>query len=436
MREQFLHFIWQSHRFNHNNLQSTQGQSITIIDYGKANLNDGPDFLFAKVLIGEVLWVGHVEIHTNSSDWDKHKHSDDNNYKNVILHVVYIDDKPLQSLSIPTLELQGLIPKSTYNRYMHLMESTAVLPCHHLISEIEENVIEMYFQRLAIERLESKVSKIETLLEKFQFDFEQVAFIWLSRYFGTGANSDAFEQLASTISSSWLSKIRQDSMGTESLLLGSSGFLEHLSNKDDYIKSLSYQFEHYRHKWQITPLNAQWWKWKLGRPASFPSLKIAQLAQLLNNTHSIFNLVLDITVLKRALSEISLHPFWENHYHLQKPSVNKSKGLSIEFANKLIANVTVPLMIAYGRHIGDNKLIEQAVEILESLPEEHNNITKAYTEWGLPNHNALHSQAILQLKKEYCDLKRCLSCQIGNQIIRSDTHHVREPQNDFFIEYI
>lgn len=436
MREQFLHFIWQNHRFNHKDLISIEGQTISIIDYGKPNYNDGPDFLFARISIGNVIWVGHVEIHVLSSDWEKHQHSNDENYKNVILHVVYQHDKPIQDFSVPTLELKGLIPRSIFDRYSHFMESTSILPCHYMISEVEESVIELYFHRLAIERMETKVAKIEELLVQWKSDFEQVAFIWLSRYFGMGTNSDAFEHLAGQLSVAWLSKIRNEPMGIEALFLGSAGLLGQSSLEDNYIKKLNNLFDLYRHKWNIIPLKAQWWKWKLGRPASFPSLKLAQLAQLLKMKNSIFELVLDTSLLRKSLSEIELSPFWMQHYQLQKLSVNRSKGISKEFVNRLIANVTVPLMISYGTHIGDNSFIEKAIEILESLPEEQNNITKAYTLWGLPNSNALHSQAIIHLKKEYCDLKRCLSCQIGNQIFRSNIHQIHKTLSDKRIEYM
>lgn len=427
MKEQFLHFVWQYHRFNHRDLQTIDHQSVQIVDYGQPNPNDGPDFLHAKVRIGDVLWVGHIEIHVLTSDWDKHQHTKDPQYKNVILHVVYRHDKEITNLKLPTLELSGLIPKSIYDRYLSLMESASILPCQHLIADIDTSIIRMYMHRLAIERMESKVEKIETLLRQFNNDFEQVSFIWLSRYFGIGANSEAFQELATRIPVQWLSKIQHEQDGISALLMGCAGFLKNISKEEAYLSNLSYQFEHYQRKWDLQLLEPQWWKWKMGRPASFPSLKLAQLAKTLEQNHSIFQLILNEKDFIRSVTSISLDAFWDEHYLLQKTSISKEKGISPEFAQRLIINVTVPMMIAYGRYTDDFSWTEKALDILESLPSEKNRITKTMQESGLANLHALDSQALLQLKNEYCDQKRCLNCQIGNKIIQPFPQYMREP---------
>lgn len=436
MKEQFLHFVWQYHRFNHKSLQTTDGQPIHIIDYGRSNPNDGPDFLHAKVQIGDVIWAGHIEIHVQSSDWDKHKHTGDPQYRNVVLHVVHRHDKNISVPYIPTLELTGLIPKSIYDRYLSLIESTAILPCQHLISEIDTSIIQMYTHRLAIERMESKVLKLEQLLEEYNNDFEQVAFIWLSRYFGIGSNSESFQELASRIPVQWLAKIRHEENGIAALLLGCAGFLKNIPKEEQYLSELTYQFRHYQHKWNISPLEPQWWKWKMGRPASFPTLKLTQLAELLRQNHSITQLVLNEASFVKSVMNISLNEFWNDHYLLQRTSVTKEKGISLEFAQRLIINVTVPMMIAYGRYTDDFTWTEKALDILEKLPAEKNRITKVMQESGLYNAHALDSQALIHLKNEYCDLKKCLSCQIGNKIIQSKTYQLCEPEYGMMESYV
>ncbi len=427
MKEQFLHFVWQYHRFNHRELQTTDQLPVHIVDYGQPNSNDGPDFLYAKVKIGDVLWVGHIEIHVQTSDWDKHQHTKDPQYKNVILHVVYRHDKEITHLKIPTLELTGLIPKSIYDRYLSLMESASILPCQHLIAGIDTSIIRMYMHRLAIERLESKVGKIENLLQQFNNDFEQVAFIWLSRYFGVGSNSESFQELATRVPIQWLSKIQHEQDGVTALLMGCAGFLKNISNEDTYLLNLLYQFEHYRNKWELQPLEPQWWKWKMGRPASFPTLKLAQLAKLLEEHRSIFQLILNEKDFIGAVTSISLNTFWDKHYLLQRTSISKEKGISLDFAQRLVINISVPMMIAYGRYTDDHIWTEKALDILGSLPAEKNKVTKTMQESGLENQHALDSQGLLQLKNEYCDQKRCLNCQIGNKIIQPPSYQIREP---------
>lgn len=427
MREQFLHFVWKYHRFNHLHLQTIEGQSIQIIDYGWTNPNDGPDFLNAKVKIDDVIWVGHVEIHLQTSDWDKHRHSNDEHYNNVILHVVYRHDKNLKNTSIPTLELNGLIPKSIYDKYLSLVESTALLPCQHLISDLDTSLINMYLHRLSVERMELKVSKIDALLKDFQNDFEQVCFIWLSRYFGIGSNADAFQELATQIPIQWCYKIQSTPYAIPALLLGKAGFLQHIQSEDSYLNKLISEFQHLQRKWNIHPLAPQWWKWKMGRPASFPTLKLAQLAELLQKQNSLLELILDVDALQKAIESIHLPSFWDEHYLLNKSSIHKEKSISLNYVHRIIINVSVPIMIAYGRWMDDTQWIEKAFDILQSLPAEHNRVTKAMQISGLQNEHALDSQALLHLKNEYCDLKNCLNCQIGNRIIQSPEYQVNEP---------
>lgn len=431
MKEQFLHFVWKYHRFNHHQLQTIDGQSIKIIDYGWLNPHDGPDFLNAKISIDDVLWVGHVEIHIQTSDWDKHQHSKDEQYNNIILHVVYRHDKSIQDRSLPTLELNGLIPKSIYDKYVSLIESTTLLPCQHLISDLEPSLIQMYLHRLSVERMESKVSKIEALLQEHHHDFEQVTWIWLARYFGIGSNADAFQELATQVPIQWCYKLQHSPNTITALLLGKAGFLQHLKSDDTYLKNLISEYQYVQRKWNLHAMPAQWWKWKMGRPASFPTLKLAQLAELIKNHQSLFQLVLDIDHLSTSIEKIHLPEFWDEHYLLNKTSVHKEKSISQNFVHRIIINVSIPLMIAYGRWMDENIWIDKAFDLLQSLPAEHNKITKTMQQSGLQNEHALDSQALLHLKNEYCDLKNCLNCQIGNRIIQSSEYQVNEPIYQF-----
>lgn len=430
MKEQFLHYVWQYHRFNHQHLQTTQGESIQILDYGWLNPNDGPDFLNAKVLIDNVLWVGHVEIHLQTSDWLKHHHDKNAHYNNVILHVVYRHDQEILHLPIPTLELNGLIPKSIYDKYLSLVESPSLLPCQHLIHDIEPHLIEMFLQRLSVERLEGKVAKIDALLQNHQYDFEQVAFIWLSRYFGIGSNADAFQELSTQIPIQWCYKIRHQPNSITALLMGKAGFLQQLQTDEEYLKDLKSTYEYLRHKWQIKTLEPQWWKWKMGRPASFPTLKLAQLSQLIQMNSSLFELILQPEELANAILGIQLDSFWDDHYLLNKTSVHREKSISTHFSQRIVINVCIPMMIAYGRHIDDVNWVQKGLDILESLPAEHNNITQMMQKSGLKNEHAMDSQALLHLKNEYCDLKNCLKCQIGHRIIQSPSYVIQEPSFD------
>jgi hypothetical protein len=55
---------------------------------------------------------------------------------------------------------------------------------------------------------------------------------------------------------------------------------------------------------------------------------------------------------------------------------------------------------------------------MEQVVAESNRITKGFELLGLQNKTAFDSQALIQLKNEYCDHKYCLKCSIGNKILK------------------
>ena len=62
---------------------------------------------------------------------------------------------------------------------------------------------------------------------------------------------------------------------------------------------------------------------------------------------------------------------------------------------------------------------EKALQWLEQTTAEKNSITNAYTQLGIQNSNAFDSQALIQLKNEYCNRKRCLECAVGNSLLKN-----------------
>jgi len=423
MREQFIHFVWQYRRFNHSGLKTTEGLPVEIIKQGKLNEQDGPDFLDARIRIGDTIWAGHVEIHVKSSDWIRHKHASDPKYKNVILHVVYEHDREDLQLGFPTLELSGLIPRSIYERYLFLMQSASILPCHHLISEVDESVINIYKSRLLVERMEDKIRKIEILLEQTRYDWDQVSWIWLVRYFGSGVNCDTFQELAAKVRFQWISRLSGDPADIQALLMGMAGLLAE-ETEEEYVRDLKIRYDFLVNKWNLQPVPPFWWRWKQSRPAAFPSLRLAQLAVLMENMHSIFREILDVDALKLKITRIRPESYWNEHYRLNKASVYKVKPLTIDFANRLIINVSVPLMLAYARYSSDAAMIESAFSVLDNLPAEDNKITRMMSDQGFSNNCASDSQAILHLKHHYCDQKKCLNCVIGNKIITTRQYEI------------
>lgn len=417
MQEAFLHFVWQNRRFNHRGLHTTVGLPIQIIRQGSCNLHDGPDFLDARIRIGDTLWAGHVELHVRSSDWLRHGHATDPKYHNTILHVVYEHDMKEDVAGCPTLELAGLIPGIIYERYLSLMQSPDILPCHHLLADLDTSTLLFWKERLLAERMEKKTERILHLLQTTQHNWEQVAFIWLMRYFGAGINTDNFQHLATLIPVSHLSRIADDPDQVAALLLGTAGMLND-DLQEDYYRKLKTHFLHLAHKWKITPMPLSLWKWKHTRPATFPGIRLAQLAAAIPLLFPLLKTLLSPSKMDALLAGVHPHEYWDNHYRFGEISVHHPKPITRQMTQMLKVNVSAPLMLAYARYQDDGDLVQQAMELLHQLPAEDNRITRAMEAHGLSNDHAADSQSLMELKSSYCDQKQCLRCAIGNKILR------------------
>ena len=97
--------------------------------------------------------------------------------------------------------------------------------------------------------------------------------------------------------------------------------------------------------------------------------------------------------------------------------------------NLLLINTAVPMLFAYGRHIQNERLCERAFDILDQLKAENNHIIRMWRECGLEVTNAGDTQALIQLKKEYCDKRECLRCRIGYEYLkRVEGHNLQQNQ--------
>ena len=154
MTEKLLHFIWKYQYFNRSSLATIKGETLSILFAGTHNAHQGPDFTDAKIKIGQTTLAGSVELHLMASDWQKHKHESDPNYKNVILHVVFKNDKVIGN-NIPVLELQPYISTlmlSTYDGFM----KTSALACAPSVHTVKELTWISWKDRLLAERLTRK----------------------------------------------------------------------------------------------------------------------------------------------------------------------------------------------------------------------------------------------------------------------------------------
>ncbi len=420
MNEDFLYYLWTYKLVKHNPTITT-GEQIQIITPGIRNHDSGPDFFNAMIKIGETSWAGNVEMHVNSSDWFKHKHQNNHSYDNIILHVVYNNDKIVRRLNsevIPTLELKNKFDPVIFSNYQNFLNSRNSIPCHNQIYQIKLFERLSWFDRLMSERLEQKSDEIIELLELSKNDLMQVFYQRLARSFGYTSNADAFEQLSSAIPLNLLTKHKDNLMQIESLLYGQSGLLPSRQS-DDYTSNLEKEWDFLRRKYSLVPMEGSLWKFMRMRPVSFPTIRISQFANLIYNSEGLLNDILEADKLQYVISLLSVaaSPYWDNHYQFEKLAVGKTKKLGLSSIYIILINTIIPTLFVYGKMKNDIALQEKALSWLVEIKPESNTITREFKLMGITAENASQSQALIQLKNNYCSKKRCLNCRFGHVLL-------------------
>ncbi len=436
MREEFLYYIWEN-RLTDKDLKTVEGEAIEVVATGYRNTDSGPDFLEAKIQIGDKLWAGHVEIHVKSSDWNRHGHQTDKAYKNVILHVVYEND--IQVNDIPTLELKGHFDESLFAQYQRLIASKTWIPCEKSIAKVPVFTRLSWLDRMAVERLESKSGTVTKILEANQFDWEDALYKLLMRYFGLKVNNEAFEYLANILPFKTLLKHADNLPQLEAMLMGCAGFLED-DFTEDYPMLLKREFAVMKAKFNLLTMPAERWKFMRMRPSNFPTIRLAQMAQLIHKNGCLFSKIKAAkdTAEAKALFDVAASEYWETHWRFNKrlpqcdsPTDQESGAVGLSYhgsrktpkhlgettADVLIINAVAPLLFCYGKLHKDESVCETALQFLEGTEAEDNAIIRHYAQCGITAENAMQTQALLHLYSYFCKRKRCLECRIGNVLL-------------------
>jgi len=418
MTEQLLQFIWQFQYYNKSNLLTSNGEVLQIINPGTHNTNQGPDFLNAKIKIGDTLFAGSIEIHINASEWNAHKHSDDGNYKSVILHVVWHEDKNLH-LHFPLLELQSRASNIMLEKYETLMNGRQFIPCEKHINQISDLSFTAWKERLLIERLQEKAIYVEQKLLNNNHHWEEVFWQLLAKNFGLKINSDAFESIASTVPLNILGKHKNQLHQLEALLLGQAGLL----NKDftdDYAVMLKKEYHFLKMKYSLTATHIPVHFLRM-RPANFPTIRLSQLAMLVHKSNHLFSKIKDAETVKELenLFDVEANDYWHYHYTFEEENSFKKKTLGKQMIQNIIVNTVLPVLYAYGWYNNAEVFKDKALLWATQLLPEKNNITEGFKTLGVSNKSASDSQALIQLKNKYCNEKRCLQCAVGNSILKN-----------------
>jgi len=424
MNENLLHFIWKLKLFPLNKLLSTNGEKIQIISNGIQNLNSGPDFFNAKIEIANQVWAGNVEIHINSSDWYKHNHQTDKNYDAVILHVVWEHDVEIfrkNNAKITTLELKKYISNKVLNNYNHLFaKNKKWINCENEIQLVDSFIFDNWLERLYFERLEQKSVLINQILAINNNNWEATLFVLLAKGFGLKVNGEAFLNFANSFDFSIVRKVSNNAEQLEALFFGQAGLLEG-ENQSHYFENLKKEYEYLKVKFNLKPLsNGQIQFFRL-RPNNFPTIRLSQLAFLYSKYQNLFSKIIEIDSLELFynLFEVSTLPFWETHFTFEKESKKSTKKLTKSFIDLILINTMIPLKFVHLKSLGKNDY-SSLFAILEQIKPEKNTIISKFNYLKIKSQNAFKTQALLQLKNEYCSKQLCLQCAIGKAILNKN----------------
>lgn len=449
-----MHYVWKHRMMPACGLKTTCGQEVEVIDTGLPNTNAGPDFFNAKVKIGGTLWAGNVEIHTQSADWYRHRHDRDAAYNNVVLHITGCADcEVLNAVGrrVPQMVLQ--VPESVAEGYGELMRTETYPPCYRAIQAISRLTATSWLAALQAERLEQKARAIELRAERAGGSWEDACFMTLARNYGFGINGDTFERWASAVPLGAVAHHRDDLFQIEAIFMGQAGLLaddavperyRDAACAEGYFGRLQAEYRYLAHKFSLTPIDHKQWRFLRLRPQNFPHIRISQLANLYYERKAALGMLLDCKTTEQlaAALQTRVTPYWETHYTFgattmvktpgemhpngkekcpngkQNHPNGKEKSMSPFSINLLIINTAIPMLFAYGRHIQDESLCRRATDMLETLKPENNHIVRMWRECGLQARNAGESQALIQLKNEYCNKRDCLRCRFGYEYLK------------------
>ena len=421
MTEDFLQYLWRFQIWNAL-LQTSSGERIEVIKPGFHNTDGGPDFLDARIRIGETLWAGHVEIHNKSSDWFAHHHQYDPAYNTVILHVVHDNDtsaKRAIGTTIPTCSVRENFSKNVFQTFSNWRNNRGFVACENQLHNLSEHKRIMLLERLNIERLEERVNEVLVDLAYNLNSWEETFYQHLLRGFGLRINAETFHQIAKRTPLKFLQKHADSRFQVEAMLFGQAQLLN-ATFSDPYPRALQEEYAFLQQKFELLPITEGLVNFLRLRPCSFPTLRLAFFASLIQRRSQIFQDIIHIQNVDEGLNllDVDVSEYWLTHYVFDKSSVEKPKELGDSTRQLIFINTIIPFLFAFGKLRDRPDICERALGFLQDLPAENNHLIRQWNACGMAAGNASDSQALLTLKKNYCDVRRCLQCNIGIELLK------------------
>jgi hypothetical protein len=434
MKEEFLHFVWKNGLYNSDKLSDIDGNPIKVIHPGEYNHDSGPDFFNSRLIINGTEWAGNVEIHLKASHFEAHGHHRDHSFDNVILHVVYEKDKLVRNArgqEVLTVALE--IDDEVHEKYSSLVNNPAAIACQDVIGTIDRFYIQHWIQSLMVERLSVKAEAIARIFTETGNDWEETFYRVVSRYFGFRVNTEPFEMLARALPFRIIKKHADNLFQVEALLFGTAGMLEEglfrNAINDDYYLDLLKEYRVLSAKYSLQPVHGWLWKFSRLRPVNFPTVRLSQLAAMLCVAGGLFSRVIESKKIyeMRSYFEVSASRYWDDHFVFGKRSGRIPKKTGDTATAILLINSVIPVVFCYGRMRNEYEHSERALSFLDEIDPEENVIIEEWGRMGITPVSASDTQALIQLKNEYCRKRRCLDCRIGARLIAAG-RRLKDPE--------
>ncbi len=424
MKEEFLHYLWKYSLYDTDRLFDNENNKIVVLHPGDYNHDSGPDFFNARISLAGTTWAGNVEIHTKSSHFDIHGHQFDPAFNNVILHVVGDNDKRVfNSKGEELLTAKIFFDPALLEKYEVLVNNPHTIACQDEIRKVDPIIVRHWLNSLLVERLQGKSEAILKILAATGNDWDETFYRLLSRYFGFRVNTEPFEMLAAALPFRIIRKHSDNIFQIEALLFGTAGLLdaglfkEALS--DEYYKNLIKEYSILSAKYSLQPLHGWLWKFSRLRPSNFPTVRLSQLAAMLSVSGGLFSRVTEARDIKgiRELFEVSATEYWDNHFVFGKKSARVTKNTGSQAIDIFLINAVIPVIFVYGKERAYQDIVERALSFMDQVPPEENVIVREWDDAGIFAESAFYTQALIQLRNEYCKKRKCLNCRIGNKVI-------------------
>ena len=438
--ERHLQCTWFDARYRPSRLLTDEGEPVQVLSPGLWNLESGPDFLDAELLVGESQRHvrGDIEIHVRPSDWNAHHHAGNPAYDRLAAHVTYLPGR-LAATAIPPgvlqLSLSDALRHDPYfffetidvGAYPYASSGAAAAPCGERLSTWTEDERAQLLDAAGEERLRTRASRLAERMGCLSA--EQVFYEEIMHALGYKQNREPFRRLARTCA---LTTLTEESTGDAArayaLLLGVSGLLpdrekagwDHETGR--LLRSLWDHWWKIRARWQDRRLPGGRWVFSGLRPTNHPLRRLAAAAALFSQA-SLLERMRAIPThdpkpwFRQAAGLFAVAgvlPYWDHRVAWNgKRSPRPVQLLGKTRIAAILANVCVPFLAAEGQDV---------TALLPALPAEGNHILIRRTAFSLfgADHNAtlyrqgLRRQGLVQIAHDFCLNTRrgCTDCPL------------------------